>query len=141
MENASKALIIAGAILLSILIIGLGMFIYQKASGAMDTSSIDQQKVQAYNSPYEQYFGTNVSGSNVKALIDAVNSHNVSNTADDSLKINVNGKSSSADLTALKSQIKSGKTYTVIAGSSESGNDAYDEKTGYLINIFYKANS
>ncbi len=30
MENASKALIIAGAILLSILIIGLGMFIYQK---------------------------------------------------------------------------------------------------------------
>ena len=28
MENASKALIIAGAILLAILIIGLGMFIY-----------------------------------------------------------------------------------------------------------------
>ena len=32
MENASKALIIAGAILLSILIIGLGMFIYQQSS-------------------------------------------------------------------------------------------------------------
>ena len=30
MENASKALIIAGAILLSILIIGLGMFIYNQ---------------------------------------------------------------------------------------------------------------
>lgn len=30
MENASKALIIAGAIILSILIIGLGMFIFQK---------------------------------------------------------------------------------------------------------------
>ena len=32
MENASKALIIAGAILLSILIIGLGMAIYQQAA-------------------------------------------------------------------------------------------------------------
>ena len=31
MENASKALIIAGAILLSILIIGMGMFIYNQA--------------------------------------------------------------------------------------------------------------
>ena len=30
MENASKALIIAGAILLSILIIGMGMFIYRR---------------------------------------------------------------------------------------------------------------
>jgi len=30
MENASKALIIAGAILLSILIIGLGMAIYNE---------------------------------------------------------------------------------------------------------------
>ena len=58
MENASKALIIAGAILLAILIIGLGMLIYSRSSGALDTSTIDQQKVQAYNSPYEQYFGT-----------------------------------------------------------------------------------
>ena len=32
MENASKALIIAGAILLAILIIGLGVFIFQKAN-------------------------------------------------------------------------------------------------------------
>ena len=32
MENASKALIIAGAILISILIIGLGVFIYQGKS-------------------------------------------------------------------------------------------------------------
>ena len=32
MENASKALIIAGAILLAILIIALGVYIYQQAS-------------------------------------------------------------------------------------------------------------
>ncbi len=35
MENASKALIIAGAILLAILIIGLGIFIYRQAAKAL----------------------------------------------------------------------------------------------------------
>lgn len=57
MENASKALIIAGAILLSILIIGLGMFIYQQASGAMGNANLDPQKIQAYNSEFTSYEG------------------------------------------------------------------------------------
>ena len=38
MENASKALIIAGAILLSILIIAIGMFIYNSASSTITDS-------------------------------------------------------------------------------------------------------
>lgn len=58
MENASKALIIAGAILLSILIIGLGMFIYQKAAGAMEGININSQEVQSYNSAFINYEGT-----------------------------------------------------------------------------------
>ena len=41
MENASKALIIAGAILLSILIIGLGMYIYQQANSATSGTNLD----------------------------------------------------------------------------------------------------
>lgn len=141
MENASKALIIAGSILLAILIIGLGMFIFQKASGALDTSAIDSQKVSAYNSPYEQYFGPNVSGANLRALISTVNTHNTTTrTSDASLVINVNGKNQSADLTTLKSAVQAGKTYTVVAGADATGNNAYDTKTGYLTNIFYKEN-
>ena len=35
MENASKALIIAGAILLAIAIIGIGMFVYNNVSGTI----------------------------------------------------------------------------------------------------------
>ena len=41
MENASKALIIAGAILLSILIIGLGMYIYNMAADAITDTGLD----------------------------------------------------------------------------------------------------
>ena len=45
MENASKALIIAGAILLAILIITLGIVIYQQASGVINNSSMSQVEV------------------------------------------------------------------------------------------------
>ena len=44
MENASKALIIAGAILLSILIIGLGMMVFNQAKEAMTGTGMDQTK-------------------------------------------------------------------------------------------------
>ena len=77
MENASKALIIAGAILISILIIGLGVFIYNKAKGAMDDSiNLDSQKIQSINSKFEQYEGTGVSAADVRALADLVRTHN-----------------------------------------------------------------
>ena len=44
MENASKALIIAGAILVSILIIGLGMYLYTTASGVFDSNQLKEQQ-------------------------------------------------------------------------------------------------
>ena len=82
MENASKALIIAGAILLAILIIGLGMFVYQQASGAMDGIGMDTERVTAYNSPFLQYEGT-VSGTEAKALYSLIRNHNNSEGVDD----------------------------------------------------------
>ena len=65
MENASKALIIAGAILLSILIIGLGMLMFNQAKDAITGTGIDDQKVKAYNAQYDDYMGTNVNGTKV----------------------------------------------------------------------------
>ena len=88
MENASKALIIAGAILLSILIIGLGMAIYQQAAGAMNGANMDPTKIQAYNSEFLNYEGTQ-SGTQVRALLDTVRSHNLAHTDDPSLNVTV----------------------------------------------------
>ena len=50
MENASKALLIAGAILLCILIIAIGMFIYNSAQGTIVSSmnSLSTQEVEAF---------------------------------------------------------------------------------------------
>ena len=88
MENASKALIIAGAILLSILIIGLGMTIYQKAAGAMDGADLGGTQVQTYNAEFENYRGTQT-GANTRALVQSIQSHNRTNSDDITLQINV----------------------------------------------------
>ena len=46
MENASKALIIAGAILLSIAIIGIGMAVFQMASGTISSANMSAQEIE-----------------------------------------------------------------------------------------------
>ena len=68
MENASKALIIAGAILLSILIIALGIYVFNMAKGATNTDQLDAVQKQAFNNQFTQYKG-NQNGNVVKELL------------------------------------------------------------------------
>lgn len=129
MENASKALIIAGAILLSILIIGLGMFIYQQAAGATDGANLDPQKASAYNNEFKQYEGTK-SGSNARALYENIASHNRANTDDFSQQITLT--ISSTDLTGEifeptaaatmdANTLRAGQTYFITFDYNKSG--------------------
>lgn len=139
MENASKALIIAGAILLSILIIALGMFIYQKAAGAMEGININSQEVQSYNASFVNYEGTQT-GAAVRALCDAVRSHNNANQNDVSLQIGITYKPTSgaevgqgqdtetlntvipySSVTNVRNAIKVGRMYTVTMETAASG--------------------
>ena len=71
MENASKALIIAGAILLSILIIALGIYVFNMAKGATNTNALDELEVRNFNSEFTNYSGK-VIGTGVTALLDKV---------------------------------------------------------------------
>ena len=84
MENASKALIIAGAILLSILIIAIGMYIYNSSQNSINEagSQISAQEVQSFNQTWEMYEGTQ-SGSNVRSLISKLASNAKSNENED----------------------------------------------------------
>ena len=77
MENASKALIIAGAILLAILIISLGILIYNQASSVVNDNAMSQVEVTQFNTQFTQYQGTQ-RGSAVRALYQEVLSNNVS---------------------------------------------------------------
>ena len=75
MENASKALIIAGAILLAILLISLGIMIFTQAQDTVSGSGMTEAEVTAFNQKFTKYEGT-VKGSIVKSLIQEVNANN-----------------------------------------------------------------
>ena len=143
MENASKALIIAGAILLSILIIGLGVFIFNMAQDAMDDININSQEVQAYNSPFLQYEGI-INGSNARTLCNTIIQHN--NTAPDSSQFITATTSDASTMTEsgatdtdtassfnskninpVKNGLRAGKMYSISFG--------YDQNTGYIIAV------
>ena len=120
MENASKALIIAGAILLAILIISLGILIYNQASSVVNDNAMSQVEITQFNTQFTQYQGTQ-RGSAVRALYQEVLSNNVSQD-DDDRQVSINLSSATADIPKLEksatqipslSGIKTGGSYEV----------------------------
>ena len=69
MENASKALIIAGAI------------VFNQAQDSLSGSGMSKAQVTTFNSTFTKYEGTK-SGSDVKSLIQEVNASNTQDTSD-----------------------------------------------------------
>lgn len=73
MENASKALIIAGSILLAVLIIAMGVTIFNKARGAASTENLDAAEINMFNQKFDKYItgnsGSGIMGSQVKTLL------------------------------------------------------------------------
>ena len=93
MENASKALIIAGAILLSILLISLGIMIFNQAKDVVSGSGMTQAEVQAFNAKFTQYEG-NKKGSEVRSMVQEVMQNNNSDEASDETRVSVNVENS-----------------------------------------------
>ena len=108
MENASKALIIAGAILLSILLISLGIMIFTQAQDVVSGSGMTEAQISAFNSKFTKYEG-NYKGTMVKSLIQEVIATNSSSASNDDIKVKVNGVE-----TPLTSNIKNNSTYNVV---------------------------
>ena len=144
MENASKALIIAGAILLSILIIVLGIYFFNQSSNSARSAqdSWNDMDVQAFNSQLRMYMGNKVYGFQAKELIQKVISLNKQFPDDVSSCIYVNVYYSSnpsdksthkwkvKDLRKLSDTISDKSFYKVYVTSCTSS----DRKGGYLSN-------
>ena len=120
MENASKALIIAGAILISILLISVGIIVMNTINEPVDEAGrqADQQAVEMFNSKFTSYGGKGQRAASIKALITAVNS------------AKKNKDDISIDITA--GEVETGETYTV--------NFEYDED-GYISKVLVDAES
>lgn len=76
MENASKALIIAGAILLAILLISLGILVYNNAKGTVNDANLDEQEAQVFNEKFNQFLGTNKTTEDLKTMFSTIISSN-----------------------------------------------------------------
>ena len=81
MENASKALIIAGAILIAILLISVAVIIINSTGSMQDrvTDSSNTMEKQTFNSQFTVYEGNAMSASQVRALLSLIKSSNAAN--------------------------------------------------------------
>jgi len=124
MENASKALIIAGAILISILLISVGILVMQSANGVTSQmeGKMDATAIQSFNATFENYVGTK-RGSAIKTLISEVSASNVSNP-DDHVKIKFGTGTetdSETEFSNIQRTVKSTARYDITVSKNERG--------------------
>ena len=121
MENATKALLIAAAVLIAILIISLGIVVYNMASETMGDVNLNEAEATQFNGKFKAYEGTTVSGTKVNAMLNTVLQHNINN-ADAGRKVRVTGTPSLAtDATSISTRADTGKVYTVKCIYSTTG--------------------
>ena len=90
MENASKALIIAGAILLAILLISLGIMIFNQAQDTVTNSGMSEAELTAFNNKFLKYEGDAVKGTMVKSMVQEVKATNQNASDGISIKVYLN---------------------------------------------------
>lgn len=102
MENASKALLIAGAVLIVILLISVGIMIFNSSKGLFSsaTTSMTEQEQMMFNTKFTMYEGTNISGTQVRELIRSVITNNT-NEDNPAVKINDSEITATTDATKL----------------------------------------
>ena len=121
MENASKALIIAGAILISILLISVGILVMNSTGNMQDqvSSSADSMAIETFNSQFLSYETDTNSAAQIRTLISKVNASNASNDATTSADEKYVEGAWGPGLSA--STFKSTKRYTVTVGYATTG--------------------
>jgi len=137
MENASKALLIAGAILLVIAIIGIGMSIFNQAQDIVGdaTAPMDALLVSAHNNRFQAYTkgsDTEIKGSLIISLVGDTAAYNDSLT-DSRLQVTIVYNDGTNDISLLvpgsaptlytdgKSNIVSKDKYYGVAEFDDSG--------------------
>ena len=129
MENASKALIIAGAILLSILLITLGVVVVSNVMPTINRANVNQQEVQTFNAKFDSFGGSNKTATDVRSLYAAVISSNGSekiNATGREVKVSYKGETAAAP-TSYPTDLSNGEKYKIEL--------KVDQNTGYINEI------
>lgn len=108
MENATKALLIGASILIAILLISVGMRVFNSGANASKSTGkvMEATEITTFNSQFSVYDGKEVSASKANDIIQKINASNA-----------VNSKTVGTNL----STATAGKTYEVEVTTSDSG--------------------
>lgn len=128
MENASKALLIAAAIIIAIILISLGVYVVRQGQSAMGSINISEHEISAFNSKWESYQGKQL-GSSVKSLVTQVNNYNRTVNDDRYVTIDYNTEYNASSATAEfpnsaptnTGTINSGTTYNITFQYTKAG--------------------
>ena len=121
MENATKALLIAAAVLIVIIIISLGVYVVGMGNDQMQQGeqALSDLEVNSFNNTYENYEGTSVAGSRVNSLLKTVFNHNLMES-DDTRKITVDGDVSLSADAEQQVTVGTGKRYSVVCNKDKN---------------------
>ena len=119
MENASKALIIAGAILIAIVLIAVGVLVVNNMNEPVEqgVEGMTDQAKQIFNRKFESYQGTQ-NANNVRALLSAIRASNSSDTQIHQVTVKYGGSDATGGtddntITNAQSSISTAYTYDV----------------------------
>lgn len=135
MDNASKALIMAGAILIAVALVSLGVYLYQSAASKVTdgTRQVDASQMLMLNSEIEKYCGTNVKGSELTQLARVIKADNANLIFPTDLYLK---PANSTTLSGVDETFRSSAVYTVNAVYGTSGNT-----NGWIIGVTYSTTS
>ena len=123
MENASKALLIAGAVLIVILLIGVGMLIYNSSAGIWGEAKnqMSALEIDTFNNQFEQYEGTTKTKTDVETLFRKIRTNNL--TAENTVTFNSDTVSVAAGTLVVDA---TGLVKNVVVTANLSGHAAPD---------------
>ena len=135
MENASKALIIAAAILIAIVLITLGVYVIGVGQDQIKNSGITDIEITAFNQKFIKYEGTR-KGSEVKALIQEVNTSNVSDVKEgNDRNIQLVGAGNAASGADGTTKAYTYSTSSIASSAQYTVSIEYDSNSGYVSKI------
>ena len=125
MENATKALLIAGSILVVILLIAMGLRIFNTTNGTVESAkaTMNSTEITMFNNQILPYIGNNKRKNDILNMINKVNAINQTNTQ--KIMIYFGNGNVSGDLGYILNWVSnnydSSKLYKISVGNMEDG--------------------
>ena len=132
MENASKALLIAGSVLIVILLIAVGVRVFNSTQGTTDSveTTMNSTEIATFNNKFTAYAGENKSAAQAKALANVVIANNATNATH---TVSFADKTTASDITTYVANLSGSGTISL----DDSNKDGFIDKittSGYTVN-------